>query len=225
MIWTAASPAIPESRILGTMRSSFTSWHRPIHSSSQSTRHRASPGRTAPAAPASCAPRLRFHGSALRHRLQGSRKVRLASPGQLREFRERTRPLPGNQFQAMPVVLGQQLRKALDRGEPHLRLTLRRCVLATGNRPGAPLGAAAGVLRRPQAPPGAPFVASERARASPRDVERRTVMVAARVSPTELADWQVKAAAIGVPLSALLRQAMAHTRMWTAPAAAGERER
>ena len=223
MIWTAASPAIPDSRVLGTMRSSFTSWHRPIHSSSRSTRHRASPGRTAPAAPASRAPRLRFRGSALRHRLQGSRKVRLASPGQLREFRERTRPLPGNQFQAMPVVLGQQLRKALDRGEPHLRLTLRRCVLATGNRPGAPLGAAAGVLRRPQARPGAPFVAS--ARASPRDVERCTVMVAARVSPTELADWQVKAAAIGVPLSALLRQAMARTRMWTAPAAAGERER
>ena len=50
-------------------------------------------------------------------------------------------------------------------------------------------------------------------------------MVAARVSPTELADWQVKAAAIGVPLSALLRQAMARMRMWTAPAAAGERER
>ena len=68
-------------------------------------------------------------------------------------------------------------------------------------------------------------VARARARASPRDVERRTVMVAARVSPTELADWQVKAAAIGVPLSALLRQAMARTRMWTAPAAAGERER
>ena len=71
----------------------------------------------------------------------------------------------------MPVVLGQQLRKALDRGEPHLRPTLRRCVLATGNRPGVPLGAAAGVLRRSQARPGAPFVA--RARASPRDVEYR----------------------------------------------------
>ena len=53
--------------------------------------------------------------------------------------------------------------------------------------------------------------------------DRRTVTAAARVSPTELADWRAKAAAAGVPLSALLRQAMART--WTARAAAVERER
>ena len=55
--------------------------------------------------------------------------------------------------------------------------------------------------------------------------DRRTVTAAARVSPTKLADWRAKAAAAGVPLSALLRQAMARTRTWTARAAAVERER
>ena len=55
--------------------------------------------------------------------------------------------------------------------------------------------------------------------------DRRTVTAAARVSPAELADWRAKAAAAGVSLSALLRQAMARTRTWTAPAAAVERER
>ena len=55
--------------------------------------------------------------------------------------------------------------------------------------------------------------------------ERRTVRVHARVSPAELADWRAKAAAVGVPLSDLLRQAMARTRTWTAPALAVERER
>ena len=53
--------------------------------------------------------------------------------------------------------------------------------------------------------------------------KRRTVMVAVRVSPTEFADWRAKAAAAGVPLSALIRRAMARTR--TAPAAEVERER
>ena len=55
--------------------------------------------------------------------------------------------------------------------------------------------------------------------------DRRAVTASARVSPTELADWRAKAVAAGVPLSALLRQAMARTRTWNAPAAAVERER
>ena len=55
--------------------------------------------------------------------------------------------------------------------------------------------------------------------------ERRTVLVAVRVSPAEFAGWRAKAAAAGVPLSALLRRAMARTRTWTAPAAEVERER
>ena len=55
--------------------------------------------------------------------------------------------------------------------------------------------------------------------------ERRTVRVHVRVSPAELAAWRAKAATVGVPLSDLLRQAMARTRTWTAAAAAIERER
>ena len=55
--------------------------------------------------------------------------------------------------------------------------------------------------------------------------DRRTVRVHARVSPAELADWRAKAAAAGVPVSDLLRQAMARTRTWTAAAADVERER
>ena len=55
--------------------------------------------------------------------------------------------------------------------------------------------------------------------------DRRTVRVHARVSPVELADWRAKSAAVGVPLSDLLRQAMARTRTWTAAAAEVERER
>ena len=55
--------------------------------------------------------------------------------------------------------------------------------------------------------------------------ERRTVMVAARVTPVEHAAWQEKAAAAGVSPSALLREAMARTRTWTAPALAIESER
>ena len=57
--------------------------------------------------------------------------------------------------------------------------------------------------------------------------ERRTVEVHARVSPAERASWRGKAAAAGVPVSALLRQAMARTRTWTAAAAdylVGERD-
>lgn len=55
--------------------------------------------------------------------------------------------------------------------------------------------------------------------------ERRTVLVAVRISPTESADWRAKAKAAGVPLSALIRRAMARTRTWTAPATEVERER
>ena len=54
--------------------------------------------------------------------------------------------------------------------------------------------------------------------------DRRTVLVAARVTPAEHAAWKEKAAA-GVSPSALLREAMARTRTWTAPALAVESER
>ena len=46
-----------------------------------------------------------------------------------------------------------------------------------------------------------------------------------RVSPAEAAAWRAKAEAAGVPLSDLLRQAMARTRTWTAAAAEVERDR
>ena len=55
--------------------------------------------------------------------------------------------------------------------------------------------------------------------------EHRTVMVAARVTPAERAAWREKAAAAGVSPSALLREAMARTRTWTASARGVERER
>ncbi|MDE2971556.1 MAG: MobC family plasmid mobilization relaxosome protein [Acidobacteriota bacterium] len=55
--------------------------------------------------------------------------------------------------------------------------------------------------------------------------ERRTVVVAARVTRAEHAAWKEKAAAAGVSPSALLRMAMARTQTWTAPALAVERER
>ena len=50
-------------------------------------------------------------------------------------------------------------------------------------------------------------------------------MIAARVTRAEHAAWKEKAAAAGVSPSALLRQAMARTRAWTAPALAVEHER
>ncbi|MXW38696.1 MAG: plasmid mobilization relaxosome protein MobC, partial [Acidobacteria bacterium] len=50
--------------------------------------------------------------------------------------------------------------------------------------------------------------------------ERRTVVVAARVTRAERAAWKEKAAAAGVSPSALLRMAMARTQTWTAPALA-----
>ncbi len=53
----------------------------------------------------------------------------------------------------------------------------------------------------------------------------RTAVVRTRVTPAEHADWLAKAAAAGVSPSRLLRQAMARTRTWTAPAVEIERER
>ncbi len=50
-------------------------------------------------------------------------------------------------------------------------------------------------------------------------------MVAARVTTAEHAAWRDKAAAAGLSPSALLREAMARTRTWTAPAMAVESER
>ena len=55
--------------------------------------------------------------------------------------------------------------------------------------------------------------------------ERRSVQIHLRVSPADRAAWRAKAAAAGVPLSTLLRKAMARTRTWTAAAADIERER
>ena len=48
--------------------------------------------------------------------------------------------------------------------------------------------------------------------------DRRTGQIHLRVSPTEAAAWRARAEAAGVPLSDLLRQAMARTRTWTAAA-------
>ena len=53
----------------------------------------------------------------------------------------------------------------------------------------------------------------------------RETTATVRVSAAELAEWRGKAHAAGVPLSELLRRAMARTRTWTAAAAAVERER
>ena len=106
-------------------------------------------------------------------------------------------------------------------------------VLRLGSQP--TLGITQG-LARDSAPsnPGRPALRwSSRAGASPpfppwRRIpmaRRRPVLVAVRVTPSESADWRAKAAAAGVPLSALIRRAMARTRTWTAPAAEVERER
>lgn len=55
--------------------------------------------------------------------------------------------------------------------------------------------------------------------------QRRTTLVQARVSAEELAAWRSKAAAAGVSSSALLRQAMARTGVWTPSSADVERKR
>ena len=58
-----------------------------------------------------------------------------------------------------------------------------------------------------------------------RSAPPRPAIAHARVSAAELALWQAKAAAAGVSLSELLRQAMARTQTWTAPAREVERAR
>ena len=55
--------------------------------------------------------------------------------------------------------------------------------------------------------------------------ERRSVQIHLRVSPADRAAWRAKATAAGIPLSDLVRRAMARTRTWTAPAADIQRER
>ena len=96
------------------------------------------------------------------------------------------------------------------------------------------IGAGEGRLRPPSNPlHPAPLreqrTAGGRCPPHPRDgarvAERRTVMIAARVTRAEHAAWKKKAAAAGVSPSELLRQAMTRTRSWTAPALAVERER
>ena len=59
----------------------------------------------------------------------------------------------------------------------------------------------------------------------PPNPEERDRQLHLRVSPAEVAAWRAKAEAAGVPLSDLLRQAMARTRTWTAASAEVERER
>ena len=56
-------------------------------------------------------------------------------------------------------------------------------------------------------------------------VRSRPILVAVRLTPDESADWRTKAKAAGVPLSVLIRRAMARTRTWTVPAANVERNR
>ena len=50
-------------------------------------------------------------------------------------------------------------------------------------------------------------------------------LVQARVSPEDLATWRSKAASAGISSSALLRQAMAHTGVWTPTSDDVERKR
>ena len=90
-----------------------------------------------------------------------------------------------------------------------------------------------GALRAPFEPPAsrAPGGLAAERRALPRSsgdapvADRRIVRASVRASAAEFAAWKAKAAAAGVPLSDLLRQAMARTRTWTAAAVAVERER
>ena len=53
--------------------------------------------------------------------------------------------------------------------------------------------------------------------------EQRSAIAHARVTPAELEQWRAKAAAAGIPLSELMRQAMRRTRTWTAADAGAER--
>ena len=54
---------------------------------------------------------------------------------------------------------------------------------------------------------------------------RRPDLDGVRLTPHESADWRAKAKAAGVPLSALIRRAMARTRTWTAAEVERERTR
>ena len=60
---------------------------------------------------------------------------------------------------------------------------------------------------------------------SDEQIPTRSALVQVRVRPSELAVWRSKAAAAGVPLSVLVREAMARTSAWTPTPAAAERER
>ncbi|MCY4507326.1 MAG: MobC family plasmid mobilization relaxosome protein [Acidobacteria bacterium] len=53
---------------------------------------------------------------------------------------------------------------------------------------------------------------------------RKTHLVQARVSPEEYSAWTAKASAAGVSSSALLREALTHTGVWTPTADGVERE-
>ena len=95
-------------------------------------------------------------------------------------------------------------------------------------------GTGEGALRPPSNPrPTAPLPEqrADRGRRPPDPLtgapmaERRSVQIHLRVSPADRAAWRAKAAEAGVPLSDLLRQAMARTRTWTAAAADIERQR
>ena len=86
--------------------------------------------------------------------------------------------------------------------------------------------------QRPPRPPASRALPGQRAAALAPELlagalmaNRRTGQIHLRVSPAEIAAWRAKAAAAGVPLSDLLRRAMARTRTWTAAAAEVERER
>ena len=58
----------------------------------------------------------------------------------------------------------------------------------------------------------------------PDSSKRKRHLVQARVSPAEFAAWTAKASAAGVSSSALLREAMTHTGVWTPTADAAARE-
>ena len=79
-----------------------------------------------------------------------------------------------------------------------------------------------GLASGPQRPPSNPHQEPMPRR---RSAPTRAAIAHARVSAAELAAWQAKAAAAGVSLSELLRQAMARTQTWTAPAREVERSR
>ena len=83
------------------------------------------------------------------------------------------------------------------------------------------------IPRLPAALPGSRPSGGRRLRSSPDAApmaDRRIVRASVRVSAAEFAAWKAKVAA-GVPLSDLLRRAMARTRTRTAAAAEVERER